>query len=848
MFTPFQLSHQFNKNCQNQDLKTSLFLRPSPPKRYPETSFSPLRNPLPRPPEPVSSKHIPTFAQAISEATNSPAGSIFSGSVYNPATLVYGSSHEQPPSPPGPPPRETERFSNGVVEDRYTIPTGRSRKKRGKGRETPHSHSYRHDLGYFDEGDMQESTSFSSNYPTSAAIQSSTPTQSLSRSHGPISNSSLSGEVISGTYTARNVVQFDDTDRKHPAYSTDHPYSALHMQFENTSQPVDAFTLTSSYLREYSAGFINGQEAALGTRSFARPPTENIASRGSSRTNPQRDDMPDSLIYTAESAEGEVRSRTLGSRSRSRSRRATSSNNLASSSSPLVSPPTQSRRHLSVVSLPSISSHSHPSPSVSLSSNVEHPNHNSDQTASSELHGQQVESPTFSIASSGPHLITSLTQDSVDAAARRSPSGRTIESWGTIYSNAQSNSLISDLRGLPPFPGDAYDNASVRSRGTRETRFSIDFGDRDSLRDSRRHSRTSQLSGRSVRSDVDVGTRESSPARPVGTMVGVLPLDDHDAEARQVLDTTYPSIPSFLDRTDASTNRPRSSTAMDRRVASDSTVRNYGSNRTSSQTSHAHASRPTDAQRIAANAGWSSWNNNISSSRGTSESRFDYGQGPVESRHRSRDREDRHRQHRSNRDDVVGNRRQRMAHRSQTSIGANSSAWLWDADSDVHLSPLSYSSSLRMRNRHEQLSPTSQRPATQLFSSTNPSTSSSRSHRSNRHRSYNHDHNDSSIPTRPSLLSSDSLPAFPVSVESTDDERYPNLRNRTSDDGRSTRVGIHANDLSSNTANANMNVTSSPLQSFGNALGLELRSTNNGISIPTPVTRISTQNYLRSWE
>ena len=815
--------------------------------------MSSLRNPLPPPPEPIATKHLPTFAQAMSEST----GSVFGGSVYSPAASNFGSSlamvHSLSPSPS---PRERERYISGVDDgnSRYAIPTGdtsRSRKRKGKGRETSHSHSYRHDLGHFDESGLQQSTSMSSIYPTSAPIvQSSTPTQHSLRQHVPVSNSSLPAGASSGTYAVRKVAQFSD-DFDHPAYSTSHSYptrsTALHMQFENTSQPVDAFALTSAYLREYSAGFINGQEAAFGTRSFAQPPTATTqysASQGLSRTNKRRDDLPDSLIYTAESAEGEVRGRggqTLDSRSRSRSQsrsRPTSlSNNLASSS--LVSPPTHSRRHLSVVSLPSSSGHSHPSPSFSLFSNIERPTHNSNRNSSSEAQGQQVGSPTPSIASSGRNLLSSFAQDPIAAAARRSPSGRTIESWGTVYSNAQSNSLISGLRGLPHIQGDAHDNASVRTRGTRETRFSVDFTE-SGERDSRRHSRTSELSGRSVRSDVDAGTRDSSPVRPVHSMVGVLPLDEHDT-ARQV-DTTYPSIPASLNRTGLITDRdqPRSSTAMDRRIASDSTIRNYGSTRTSDQSSHGRTSqpsRPTDAQRIAASAGWTSSQSSVSSSRVTAEHP---PQGSVVSRHRNRDREDRHRQYRSNRDDAVDHQQQTTAHRSQTSMGvSSSSAWLWDADSNVYPSPLPYSSS--SHTHHEQLSPTSQPLTTQPALSTSAN-SSARSHRLNRHRNYNHGHSYSSTPSRPSLLSSDSLPSFPVSVESTDDERYPNVRSRASDNGRSTRAGNHDNDLSSDIANV-----TTPLQSFGNALGLELIATSNGIDAPSPVSRVSTQRFLRSW-
>jgi hypothetical protein len=132
--------------------------------------------------------------------------------------------------------------------------------------------------------------------------------------------------------------------------------------------------------------------------------------------------------------------------------------------------------------------------------------------------------------------------------------------------------------------------------------------------------------------------------------------------------------------------------------------------------------------------------------------------------------------------------------------------------------------------------------------------------RSSRSRAHQHGHSHSSN-TRPSLLSREPSSAFPVSVETTDEERYPRMsaaRSRTAmntNDGRSTRIGRHGNSSSATVSSISASgvVTtmenSSSLQSFGtqNALGLELVTTANGISAPTPVSRSSTQGFLRSF-
>ena len=660
------------------------------------------------------------------------------------------------------------------------------------------------------------------------------------------------------------------------------------MQYEGSSQPLDVFSATSHYLREYSAGFVNGQAAALGVGPFASPPPQLMTSAPARTSSRAPADTTGSIVYTSDSMEdaaGQDRE-PLPSASRSRSpprsghRSTTSQISNPQLASILSSPP--GRRHMSLVSLPSVSSHGQPSPSLS---NNQRPTYTSSQ-ASINVLAHEDDSPRQSVASSGLNPPPSLPHDPEAAAAiiadrltmaqytisgRVSPSNRSQRTsvssgWGTVYSNARSNSLIIGLRGLPLSQGDAHDSASIRTRGTR---FSMDLADidGDSVRDSRRESHAS-FGARSNMSEIEE-EREGSPVRPVHSMVGVLPLEESGPNSQQ--------DEGDFARGSASTNRlgsnpdmsphsQRSSTAVDRRIASDATVWNNGfstihSIQSRPQPGAHHQSRQTESQAIAANTDWVS-SQNLNTSSGTTVGHYsEYERsGTSHSSHQNRARvTSRSRERRSNRDeDEDRHRRPAATHRSQTSMGVSSSlsgsgssSWSYDHDSNYH-----YRSSRAHNRSHEQVSPTSHPSAVQPLSrSARERDRDVDQERSTRSRTHHHGHNSHHSNTRPSLLTRDSSSAFPVSIESTDDERHPRInpnRSRTAmntNDGRNTRMGRHTNSSSLAISTTSPMENDSSLPSFGtqNALGLELVTTANGINAPTPVSRSSTQGFLRSF-
>ena len=773
------------------------------------------------------------------------SGSAYNGSVYSPGAPNMGVRFAMSPDSPD---RARERHITGSEEGPGQPKTnGRSGKKKGKGRDSS-QYSYRDDSGYFEDENRWQQHSSGPAYATSAPAA----VQGFASSQRP-------NEY--GTYSASHD-QFRHDGRHSSNYAI---RSGPQTQYEESSQSLDVFSATSHYLREYSAGFVNGQAAALGVGPFASPPSQPMASApGRTLTA----DNTGSIVYTSESME-DARQDTELSHSAFRSRSPSRSGHRSSMSqiinpqlaSILSSPP---RGHISLVSLPSVSSHGQPSPS--LSSNQRH---YTSSHSSSNILAREDDSPRQSVASSGLNPPPSLPHDPEAAAAmiadrfsmtqfsisgRVSPSNRSQRTsvssgWGTVYSNARSNSLISGLRGLPVGQGDAYDNASVRTRATRFSMDLVDFGDRDSVRDSRRESHTS-LGARNNMSEIEEEAREGSPVRPVHSMVGVLPLDDPSSSA----------VNRTGSNADASSHSQRSSTAVDRRLGTDPTVWGTFNSSHSSQSRHQsggrHQSRQTESQEMAANNDWVSAQNLYESGRSSHSPH--HNQVRVTSRSRER---------RSNRDDDDNRyRRPTTTQRSQTSMGVSlalsaSGSSSWSEGWNTYQSHSSHS-----HNRsHEQISPTSQPSVVQPPLSTINSPPPSRLvrerdrdiDRERSTRSRTHGHIQSSN-TRPSLLTTDSSSAFPVSIESTDDERHPranHTRSRTAmntNDGRSTRIGRHANSSSitiSNSGTSSMAENNLSLQSFGtqNALGLELVTTANGISSPTPVSRTSTQGFLRSF-
>jgi len=779
----------------------------------------------------------------MSEGSSSP----YNGLVHSPAGSNTGVRFALSPGSPG---RARERYP--ALEDGPGQPantngrSSRSGRKKGKGRDSSH-YSYRDDSGYFEDENSWQQPPSGHTYPTSAppAVQG-------------FASSQRPNEY--GTY---NVGQ--DQNRHHGRHNSNYgTRSGSQLQYEGNSQALDVFSATSHYLREYSVGYVNGQAAALGVAPFGSPPPQLMASAPARTSSQAPADTTGSIVFTSDSMEDGQDREPFHSRSRS----TTSQISNPRLALMLSSPPGQ---HMSVVSLPSVSSHGQPSPS--LSSN-QRPAYTSSHS-SINIVAHEDDSPRQSIASLGLNPPPSLPHDPEAAAAmladsmaqyttdgRLSPSIRSQRTsvssgWGTVYSNARSNSLISGLRGLPLGQGDAHDNASVRTRGTRFSDLA-DVDDRDSVRDSRRESYASF----GAMSEIEEEERGGSPVRFVHSMVGVLPLEESGPNSQQG-EGGFTHVSASTNRmvsTETSPHSQRSSTAVDRRMASDVPVWSNGFNIT-----HSSQSRPQTghhrqtAQAIAANADWVP-THNLNTISGTTMgyySEYERSHSPHPNRARvtshSRDRQ-------SNRDeDDDRHRRPDATHRSQTSMGVSSSVsgsgssnWSYDHDSNNY----QYRSSRAHNRSHEQVSPTSQPSAVQSLSGTNPHPPSRLGRERDRDReadrSRAHHGN-----TRPSLLTRDSSSAFPVSIESTDDERHPRInpnRSRTAintNDGRNNRVGRHTNGSSlaiSSVVPSTMENNSS-LQSFGtqNALGLELVTTTNGINAPTPVSRTSTQGFLRSF-
>jgi hypothetical protein len=132
----------------------------------------------------------------------------------------------------------------------------------------------------------------------------------------------------------------------------------------------------------------------------------------------------------------------------------------------------------------------------------------------------------------------------------------------------------------------------------------------DSVRDSRRESHAS-FGARSNMSEIEEEEREGSPVRPVHSMVGVLPLEESGPNSQQQGEGDFANRVFLPQRSnpDMSPHSQRSSTAVDRRMASDVVVWNNGFNTTHSSQSRPQPgghrqSRQTESQAIAANSDW----------------------------------------------------------------------------------------------------------------------------------------------------------------------------------------------------------------------------------------------------
>ncbi|KAF8962148.1 hypothetical protein BDZ97DRAFT_1826582, partial [Flammula alnicola] len=175
------------------------------------------RNPLPPPPEPISTDQIPTFEQAVSE----------SGSGVRFAEL--------PTSP----------------RSRYPFEVESRRSRKGKTNSAERRHAYE-----------------DPRYHLSPRTQTAPNRQATPTSH----------------YVQPHIAPQMPIYEQSSSQST--RSTGLQLHFESTNQPLDAFALTHAYLREYSSGFVNGQEVASGRR--ITEPTESYSSTRQSYASSSR--------------------------------------------------------------------------------------------------------------------------------------------------------------------------------------------------------------------------------------------------------------------------------------------------------------------------------------------------------------------------------------------------------------------------------------------------------------------------------------------------------------------------------------------------------------------------------
>ena len=259
--------------------------------------------------------------------------------------------------------------------------------------------------------------------------------------------------------------------------STPASFSGLQLHFENTSQPLDAFELTHTYLREYSQGVLDGQMMATSRSSTSHQSLTNTSrtrsdvsshdsnesidarSIGSNRSTQSRGIQPTSGPSTVDrssrpmhqrqntvssiSTSTESSSSTGGSRSRSRSRQ-NRINNPSLAEILSDSPPTPP--HRPVNSLPT----SPPNRSLNSIPSLPQP--------SREYQQQQQQQPE-------PLIRPSLAR--VDSPASQM-SKASYSSWGTIISTSTNHTTYS-LLGLRDFREGAYPRNAFNLDGANTT-------------------------------------------------------------------------------------------------------------------------------------------------------------------------------------------------------------------------------------------------------------------------------------------------------------------------------------------------------------------------------------------
>lgn len=574
--------------------------------------------------------------------------------------------------------------------------------------------------------------------------------------------------------------------------------TGLPMHFDNTAQPLDAFSLTHAYLKEYSSGFINGQEAALGKRMSEFPPSSPtpVAGQSSSsrhRTQPVSATVEPSQGYRTTNASAyptqpysapitnersprptHHRQATVGSiissstssvqddrpssRSRSRSRPSDTSSSIGSPqyNNPLLASilsDTQSPRGHSLAPIS-------PQPRYAIPPSILSPPISSQQPQPQP----PIQQPAF-------NRTSSITSNSLPPAAnpRNSPSSRShmtlhsSDTWGTAPpSHLASGSLIDGLRAF------RFGAEPVMVGGQASMSFHELGSDGASVR-------TREMSFSDVSSEHGNGNGDGnvppSPVRAIHSMVGVLPVEGDRGSS------PYRSRRDDRDRASSY----RSPTAFD---------------------THSHSYQNGWNTSTSTNAGHRSSQHSTSSS--------------IASQSQSRNEEDRSAQRVPSSNHSYWNEYpQESSHRSPPSSTHQHGYEDYYQRAQSHTSSRAYSNDDRDRR---------QQPRVVDGNASITSSITSSSHSSRR----------PPPPTRTSHLSLPADSPFPVSVEYSEyTESYlraPSRDTNGSGSGSSTVRGAPAD--------------------FGNALGLQLttdldRDLTPPISAPTPVA--SSRTFLRSW-
>ncbi|PPQ84401.1 hypothetical protein CVT25_012500 [Psilocybe cyanescens] len=754
------------------------------------------RNPLPRPPEPISTDQVPTFEQAVSE----------SGS---------GMRFIELPSSP-------RRYPEAAASPlRYPFEVGnRGHHRKGKSKTKDHK--------TYDDTKHRSSSS---------ATQQQA---ALSPRHNPSSH-----------YVLPHV---SSQPAQHDRSPTSTRASGLQTNYENTVQPLDEYELVSVYLREYSSGFVNGQQVAAGKkpaptveypgRSYTAHPA--YAGSGSSRhpVQPISAYEPHETTYTQGAAniyqsqpESIVYGGTTERSSRPYQRRQETAPSIMSSSASSVPndrSPSTSRSRSRTGGVSSVPSAQNQAPSNPAAASVySTPPPDGPVRPSSHRESRESVGPTSPLIPPPPPPPQEQQQERQQerqqqtqqtrnrppsiASARTYHTELTTDSWGTPPpSHLSTRSLIGGLLGF-------RDGAEPVLVGGQEAPEFRELGSNGSSVRTRESFSLSETAGDGLMQALP--PQSMSPPRQVGSMVGVLPPEED------------PEVSAYRRHSNSHSTRSqeasyRSPTAVDPRAQ-------YGQGGWAQQGA-GESGRGRNGGDFVSRSGYQTDGGDRGSQRQQrqQQQQQQYDQTASNGWHNAQQyttRDDRSSSYRS--PTSADHYRTSYDHRGETGYSRERS----------HTSSSSYSYSRNYTGSDER----------RQSHSHSHSHSHSQSHYYNDTRSIasSDRHSRSSVasrapalPTRGHHLSLPEESPFPLTVEYTDDDdddeevldrrSLPRDRQSQSASNRSRRGSGGPDSAPAAGAGADS-------ESFGNALGLQLTTGTAPLSAPTPVA--SSHGFLRSW-